>query len=141
MTTPEQQARDMLAALELPFMAEAFSASRLAPLANLIAEHDALKAELAAIKGAGEPVAWMLHPEKNGLMSHKVLTREVVASFPEILSEYTIPLYTRPCVPLTDERIDSMLVTTDGFTERERKIIKIVARATEAAHDIKGAKP
>lgn len=54
MTTPEQQAREMLGRMKVEH-ADYYSAGDLIELANLIAERDALKAELAAIKGAGEP--------------------------------------------------------------------------------------
>lgn len=242
MTTPEQQAREMLAALELPFMAEAFSASRLAPLANLIAENTALKAELEAMRarkdaayternqvvaalskcfpagvaktaidgwsddwhgcvyvdlptgqvswhfhdsqahlfahlppyagawdghdtaekyrrlaeleaikqGAGEPVAWGVPnfriTEKQPLI--QVLLDIGHCQYPELL----VPLYTRPCVPLTDEpellealkRLLFAAQTTGGVAGRDEGLCAAIDAATAVIAKVvahtKGAK-
>lgn len=148
MTTPEQQAREMLGRMKVEH-ADYYSAGDLIELANLIAERDALKAELVAIKqGTVEPVAW----GQLGTMNGKTYLRGNWDRRPYppplslIKSLALVPLYTRPCVPLTNEQIWSLAgphITYYQFGEATHRDINCLelARALEAAHNIKGAKP
>lgn len=135
MTTPEQQAREMLAALELPFMAEAFSASRLAPLANLIDENIALKAELEAIKGVGEPGYCFVYEWDTpfGAVHRSLSPSPYNGNAPSRI----VPVYTRPATPLTDERASDL----GREMVKAGKSAEWLVREVECAHNIKGAKP
>lgn len=78
-----------------------------------------------------EPVAWM---NKHGACKTN-LFREVEAGAKD---EYTIPLYTHPPKrkPLTDEQIEALRRSDDLF--EDAPMWKLIARAIEAAHGIKG---
>lgn len=144
MTTPEQQAREMLGRMKVEH-ADYYSAGDLIELANLIAKCDALKAELAAIKCAGEPVAWVVTSEKQDGTRHTyaLMGREKDVRDACDFGE-PIPLYPRPCVPLTNEQVWSIAgphITHYQFGEATHRDINCLAfaRAIEAAHNIKGA--
>lgn len=182
MSTPEQQAREMLGRMGFT-AADFFSAGDLVELANLIERSDALlaelhtalatinkqshelsalkaefkiidemndqlreqntavdeacaklEAELAAIKGAGEPVGhvYTMEPCIPGehVRYHAQMTAKVPAG---------TKLYTRPCVPLTDEHVrdfvnDVGLDWQSGWTLDECEPNRYVqfARAIEA---------
>ena len=143
MTTPEQQARQMLSRMKVEH-ADYYSAGDLVELAALIAERDALKAELAAIKGAGEPVAW----GQLGMLNGKTYLREnwdrsPYPPPPSIVKNLNlVPLYTRPCVPLTDKQIfasEEIRAANAEIGLLFSSLLKLV-RAIEAAHNIKGVK-
>ena len=70
-------------------------------LQNVIAERDALKAELEALRGNAEPVAWI--PRK-WVDEYTVLPNAHETVWKHPISDDHVPLYTRPCVPLTEER-------------------------------------
>ena len=155
MTTPEQQAREMLERMGIQSAYQRMSAGELVELANLIAERDALKAELEAIKGAGEPVAWLFKAHKPG--KHVVcagLTQEAVGLWPLDQWDYVeeTPLYTRPCVPLTDEsellealkRLSFAAQTTGGVAGQDEGLCAAIDAATAVIAKVvahtKGAK-
>ena len=142
MTTPEQQAREMLG--------EATSSDLPVLVADIIAERDALKAELAAIKqGAGEPAAWAnlgdLISAKNGRERYGNQGAPDMHTWSEggPSNYHDTPLYTRPAAPLTDEQIvdlvrDVGLDWQSGWTlEDDPNRYLLLARAIEAAHEIK----
>jgi len=152
MTTPEQQALQLAAqawctpatsSLEMDVNLATAVAEKFAPI---IAENAALKAELAAIKGAGEPVAWAV--KTNGRYNNMFLGNEQTAvermcrlnfNFPGD-KRAVVPLYTRPCVPLTDEQRAGLLSAWRVAPKDEADFLKGIT-AAEAAHNIKGAKP
>lgn len=157
MTTPEQQARQMLGRMKVEH-ADYYSAGDLVELANLIAENAALKAELAAINGAGEPVACLIrhrhararaHAAIDGRnhysdwssweparLSYGLAVTRPSRVYPDSEPIFEIkPLYTRPAVPLTDEQIDALWRAPMSADWEHREF----ARAIEAAHGIKGA--
>lgn len=149
MTTPEQQARQILGRMKVEH-ADYYSAGDLVELANLIAENAALKAELAAINGAGEPVAWAnlgdLISAKNGRERYGNQGAPDMHTWSEggPSNYHDTPLYTRPAVPLTDEQIvdlvrDVGLDWQSGWTLDECEPNRYVqlSRAIEA--HIKGA--
>lgn len=134
MTTPEQQAREMLERMGIQSAYQRMSAGELVELANLIAEHDALKAELAAIKGAGEPYCYVYEWDTEfGLIQN---TRP--ANFNGRQFDRVVPLYTRPTTPLTEADIDAIFEGVPGDPPHRGYRYR-VARALEA--HIKGAKP
>ena len=117
MTTPEQQARDMLERMGIEGV-QAIFAGYSSELADVRAERAALKAEIEALRGSAEPVAWlsrisvMDHPDKHGT---------VIWKCNEPLPHGT-SLYTRPCVPLTDAQVDSIDVRTLGRYHFAREV-------------------
>ena len=135
MTTPEQQAPIDALISHLDDAATHVKA--------LIAERDALKAELAAINGAGEPVAWIVRKVDWSERMSDVIR----GSNPPAWADVAHPLYTRPAVPLTDERVKELVLGTvyqgDATTQHRdawaQEIGIPFARAIEAAHNIKGA--
>lgn len=146
MNTPEQQASEMLV------LGVALSEKDMQALHDwaiklrqpIIAERDALKAELAAIKGAGEPVAW----GQLGMLNGKTYLREnwdrsPYPPPPSIVKNLNlVPLYTRPCVPLTDKQIfasEEIRAANAEIGLLFSSLLKLV-RAIEAAHNIKGVK-
>ena len=133
MTTPEQQARDMLERMGFGQPGRRFSSGDLVELANLIAERDALKAEMQAIKRSGEPVGYV----SNG-HAGRIKRIGVVSLYRDQGNASDTPLYTRPAVPLTDERV---IEIRDALLPSQGEPFDCVefARAIEA--HIKGAKP
>ena len=106
-------------------------------LESLIAERDALKAELAAIKGAGEPVAWIVRKVDWSERMSDVIR----GSNPPAWADVAHPLYTRPAVPLTDKQIfasEEIKAANAEIGLLFSSLLKLV-RAIEAAHNIKGA--
>lgn len=126
MSTPEQQARDMLQ------RAVMFDPKE---LTNLIAENAALKAELQALRGSAEPYCYVYEWDTEfGLVQ-----RTSPAAVNGKIFDRVVPLYTRPAVPLTDEHIleyvrDAGLDWHAGWTLDECEPNRYVqfARAIEA---------
>ena len=89
--------------------------AQIVELANLIAERDALKAELQALRGSAEPVAWMYYDAAFPSQSYQLSkTRPIFES----ASLSVIPLYTHPAVKLPDEQIAEAMDVWHG--ERRR---------------------
>ena len=139
--------------------ADYYSAGDLVELANLIAERDALKAELAAIKqGAGEPAAWAnlgdLISAKNGRERYGNQGAPDMHTWSEggPSNYHDTPLYTRPAAPLTDEsellealkRLSFAAQTTGGVAGRDEGLCAAIDAATavitKVVTHIKGAK-
>ena len=107
MNTPEQQASEMLV------LGVALSEKDMQALHDwaiklrqpIIAERDALKAELAAINGAGKPVAWIVRKVDWSERMSDVIR----GSNPPAWADVAHPLYTRPAVPLTDEKVKELI--------------------------------
>lgn len=104
-------------------------------------ERDALKAELEAIKGAGEPVAWSV--TMGGAHTGNVcgeqreainLMNRLNQSFPDD-KRAVVPLYTRPCVSLTDEKVKELIcehfVTGENLFNEVHQDYRFRSRATE----------
>ena len=151
MTTPEQQALDLLKRVGLEGVQAVF-AGYSAELASLRAERDALKAEIAALRGSAEPVAWQTFDGEGGYDYRSFKGNEdyrdaFVRRNGLKYAQWVDPLYTRPCVPLTEERIDSSTAEARNklydhcfeygvLAEGKQKFIRSMARAIEAAHGI-----
>jgi hypothetical protein len=150
MTTPEQQAKmatphaTLIAQVldsRMPRTEREHAAAR--EIEALAAERDTLKAELEALRGSAEPVAWLFKAHKPGYhLEVAALTEEGAGIWP--LDQWKrvekIALYTRPCVPLTDERIKAVIrEASAGRALRpmgsEPTSVRI-ARAIEAEHKI-----
>lgn len=152
MTTPEQQARDMLERMGIRNTHQRESAGELVELANLIAERDELKAELQTLRGSAEPVAWLKEWDEQstcrapGYMVYIPAGRYADLSQShdrDVVNQRITPLYTRPAVPLTLKRIgDAARDAQIAYCLDKQPSFEIAfARAIEAAHNIKGAKP
>lgn len=97
--------------------------------------NQAYKEELEALRGSAEPVAWALigHDGKPYRTTHDRRAAEAY-KFHEVDVR---PLYTRPCVPLTDAQIWSLAYDTNALPEviTDASLLRF-ARVIEAVHGI-----
>lgn len=145
MTTPEQQAcKDIKPWQERvrgfdPFVIsfeDARNECVKAEISELRQALDAAEAELQALRGSAAPYCYVYEWDTE----FGLVRRTRPANVEGRTFDRFVPLYTRPAVPLTDERIAEAMDVWRVSPTSEADFIKGI-RAAEAAHNIKGAKP